>query len=296
MNWELLTEEKFRESLDRCGGLCVLPIGCLEGHGQHGPLGTDSIIAKTTVEMAAEMEEVMVFPTGMWLGDLCCAHAWDDPVGFKHCGYIGLNPHTLLTVLEELCDEIARNGFRKVLIANAHGGNAAMLKYFLRSQGYHKKNYATMLVDCYDKATDEDIYPYFLEHRDEYPMLTEEDMETLKRFHDMGGYGGAHAHLSETAQVMDPYPESVNVKRSEEVNGDSLHHTDYLGLMGVSVTNAWTRDFPNSYSAYPSTGCTQTIGAAMNLYCARRLAGIFKALKNDEKCVEIAMYPDSVKE
>lgn len=35
-----------------------------------------------------------------------------------------MNPHTMLTILEELCDEIARNGFRKILLANAYNGVA----------------------------------------------------------------------------------------------------------------------------------------------------------------------------
>lgn len=35
-------------------------------------------------------------------------------------------------------------------------------------------------------------------------------------------------------------------------------------------------------------GCTETIGQAFNLFCARRLANIFKVLKEDEECIRIA--------
>ena len=32
MRWEDLREEEFKDAIDRCGGLCVLPIGCIEKH------------------------------------------------------------------------------------------------------------------------------------------------------------------------------------------------------------------------------------------------------------------------
>ena len=118
-------------AIEKSGGLCILPLGCLEKHGPHEPLGTDFFIAKEIVELAAELEDVMVFPTGAWLGDMVGIHGNPRRIEINH-GTISLNPHTLLTVLEELCDEIARNGFRKILIINSHGGNIAMLNYFLR--------------------------------------------------------------------------------------------------------------------------------------------------------------------
>lgn len=42
MLWQNLREEEFEGAIERSGGLCVLPIGCLEKHGQHLPVGTDS--------------------------------------------------------------------------------------------------------------------------------------------------------------------------------------------------------------------------------------------------------------
>ena len=42
MQWENLREEEFNNAIERSGGLCVIPIGCLEMHGQHLPLGTDT--------------------------------------------------------------------------------------------------------------------------------------------------------------------------------------------------------------------------------------------------------------
>ena len=60
MLWENLREEEFDDAIARSGGLCVVPIGCLEKHGEHLPVGSDYYIAKTIIEAAAEVEDVMI--------------------------------------------------------------------------------------------------------------------------------------------------------------------------------------------------------------------------------------------
>ena len=291
MNWEYLRSDEMQEAIEKSGGLCVLPLGCTEKHGPHMPLGTDAMKVKACVEEAAELEDVVIFPTGMWLGDLIGIQSRTDPekAREKHGG-ISLSPHTLLTVLEELCDEIARNGFRKILIVNSHGGNKAMLSYFLRAQGYKNKNYATMVVQHRPRYTTkvELAYPYFLEHRAEYPMLTDEDMETLKYYYENGGFGGGHADFSETANIMGYYPELIAEDRYEAESGLSTHRADHLSELGIAVKGGWSANFPNAFEGKPPHGCSQTIGQAMNTACARRLAEIFKVLKQDEECVKIA--------
>ena len=287
MNWEYLRSDEMKEAIEKSGGLCVLPLGCLEKHGNHLPLGTDSLEGRTAVEMAAELEYAVVFPTGMWFGDVMGAHSRINP---KDPGFIGLNPHTLLTVLEELCDEIARNGFRKILICNSHGGNKPLLSFFLRCQGYKQKNYATMWTMTSDKTqhNPELLLAYYKEHRAEYPMLTDHDFDVLQHFIDMGGFGGGHADFNETARIMGAYPELVDTTRYEVESGLSTHRADYLADLGVDCKGAWGANYPNNFSGFSSEGCTKTLGEAHNLYSARRLANIFKVLKEDEECVNIA--------
>ena len=62
MKWEDLTVLEFKESLKETKGVAIIPIGCLEKHGYHMPLGTDMFIAKTIAEKAAEKEEALVVP------------------------------------------------------------------------------------------------------------------------------------------------------------------------------------------------------------------------------------------
>ena len=112
MLWEDLREEEFEGAIEKSGGVCVRPIGCLEMHGQHLPVGTDGLKGQALAEMAAEKTGAVVFPSGLWLGDVMGAHKLQDPASRQRSGYISLSPELLLNILTELCDEIARNGFR----------------------------------------------------------------------------------------------------------------------------------------------------------------------------------------
>ena len=48
MLWENLREEEIKQAVEISGGVCVMPMGCLEMHGQHLPLNTDNLIAEAT--------------------------------------------------------------------------------------------------------------------------------------------------------------------------------------------------------------------------------------------------------
>lgn len=292
MNWENLREEQFKDAVKRSGGLCVLPMGCVEKHGQHLPLGTDTIAVRAVVEQAAEMEEVVVFPSSLWLGDLSGIKPIQDPFAVNLAGFICLNPRTLLTLLEELCDEMARNGFRKILIVNGHGGNKVILSQFLDMQAYAGKKYSTMTTFINDDicATATPFYEHIRDNRVDYPMITDNDLEVLKSYSDRpDGFGGGHGDFTETARILGIAPELVAPDRYDAEDGISNGCSRYLKKEGVDIgKNGWFCSCPNSLSGHPSFGCTETIGQAINLYAARRLARIFKMLKEDEECVRIS--------
>ncbi len=124
MNWEYLREEEFPKAINDAKGLCIVPIGCMEKHGQHLPVGTDGIRAMRLASRAAEIEPAVVFPNALWLGDVMGyhRHSREDVNEKRLHGGIGLSPELLLSVYHELCVEISRNGFRKILFLNTHGG------------------------------------------------------------------------------------------------------------------------------------------------------------------------------
>lgn len=287
MNWEYLREEEFEGAIARSKGVCVLPLGCIEKHGQHLPVGTDSLKCIRLVEDAAAIEEVTVFPAGMWLGDVCGYHSRTEPGKLRKRGGIGINPHTLLTVLEELCDEIARNGYSKILLVNSHGGNVDLLNYFTRSLYYKKKDYAVAWVQGTNPKVHapENMYPVVLERRSEFPYLTDEDMEALRKFAETGA-GGGHADWKETAQLMYYYPDTVAPDRFDAEDGSSTHRADHLKAAEIKSGLIWSMNFPNDYDGCPPFGCSANIGRAMVQLLVERLVKIFKTFKDDETLVD----------
>ncbi len=286
MNWERLASYEFDEAIEKSKGVCVIPLGCIEKHGQHMPTGTDSMKIQYTMEKVAQIEEVMVFPVTMWLGDVCGYHARTGELleRRKMKGGIGINPELLCEVLEELCDEIYRNGFRKILLVNSHGGNIGFLNFFVRGIRYKKKGYAVMWTSG---SAGVQTFIDILDRRAEFPDITDEDVKTLERIREKGT-GGGHADMREVAQVMAIDPKLIHEDMYEAESGASTHNADYLEQAGVQAGFIWDANYPNMYDGYPSYGCSKAIGDAVVQLNAERIAKIIKTIKDDEKCVLMA--------
>ena len=292
MLWEKLREEEFAGAVERSGGVCVITLGCMEKHGQHMPLGTDTFIAESVVDEAAELEYAVVLHTGPWFGEVSCFHADKDPSGVGRLGNIAIKQSTLLTVLEELCDEAGRNGFTKVLIINAHGGNQAMLKHFLRTQTYEDKPYATLVAQTnvsLDRLEAWEILEEVEKRPDEFSFLTEEDIKTLRGWCPKG-YGGGHADVREVALVMADHPELIAEDRYDvdETPASNKGRGSEYSRLGIAVANHWYAGMPTCYGAARPYGTTRTIGLAMKKLCVERMVRILKLVKSDGDSLAIS--------
>jgi creatinine amidohydrolase len=125
VHWEELTAADFREGIHRSLGTCLLPFGILEKHGPHLPLGTDLLDVRYAALHAAEQEYAVVFPE-YYFGQI--AEARHEP------GTVAYSREMQLALLQETTDEMARNGCRKIIIVNGHGGNEHLLPFFAQSQ------------------------------------------------------------------------------------------------------------------------------------------------------------------
>jgi len=115
----------------------LFPIGSLEIHGIHLPLGTDGLVIEKVAQLAAEKE-----PPSLVLPTLDYAYA-NENAHFP--GGISLSAKTLISVVEEVCDEVSRNGFRKIILLNGHGGNNHILRAIQRDLLRKTRNYITYL-------------------------------------------------------------------------------------------------------------------------------------------------------
>ena len=119
--------------VDRERAVVVLPVGSIEVHGPHLPLGLDALVVhRVAVEAARRSPPALVLPP------LYYAYV---PENRHYPGTISLSGATFLKLLEEICDEIHRNGFKKILILNGHGGNTAALSLFVREMQEKGKRY-----------------------------------------------------------------------------------------------------------------------------------------------------------
>jgi creatinine amidohydrolase len=92
----------------------VLPLGSTEQHA-YLSLATDSILAERVSVEAAEPLGVPVLP----------ALAYGVTPRFAaYPGSPSLDPETYVAVLRDLLSSLRRQGFRRVLVVNGHGGNS----------------------------------------------------------------------------------------------------------------------------------------------------------------------------
>jgi len=124
-HWEELTAADFRSAISQSKGTCLLPFGILEKHGPHMPLGTDLLDVRYAALHAAEKEYAVVFPE-YYFGQIF--EARHEP------GTVAYSAHLQLELLQETTDEMARNGCKKIIIVNGHGGNENLLPFFAQTQ------------------------------------------------------------------------------------------------------------------------------------------------------------------
>src|SRR3954466_13581260 len=125
VHWEELTGPDFIKAVARAQGTCLLPFGILEKHGPHLPLGTDLLDVRYAALHAAEQEYAVVFPE-YYFGQIFEAKHEPGTVAYSR----GLQ----LQLLQETTDEMGRNGCKKIIIVNGHGGNNSLLPYFAQTQ------------------------------------------------------------------------------------------------------------------------------------------------------------------
>ena len=101
---EDLTSPKFAKAVDLAGGVCVIPLGVIEKHGPHLPLGTDMYESREIAFAAAKTEYAVVFPP-YFAGQI--NEARHQP------GTIAYSSELLWKMLEESCRELSRNGLKK---------------------------------------------------------------------------------------------------------------------------------------------------------------------------------------
>ena len=263
---ENLREEEFETAIKNSKGVCVIPVGCLEKHGQHLPVGTDVIHITEIARRAAEIEPVCIFPT-MYFGEKTGAG--------EFAGTVIFSPELRLQILKESCNEIYRNGFDKILLYNGHGGNQSMISYFSRSVLYEKSPYSV-----FDYSLGSDFATPKKLLNEGYKYLTTEDRKILQAYNDEKKRFG-HADFIETGWVYGIRPETVRLDKVNQESYASTHRFDEFSNHRVNTPFAWMANYPNSLSSDAHDGNNERIGRSAVKYASDKLAAAFKVMKED---------------
>ena len=229
----------------------MIPIGCLEKHGDHLPLGTDIAIGREVARRASLIEEFLIFPY--------------YPFGFvsevRHMrGTVSMEATLQYQILDQLCREIARSGCRKIVLGNAHGGNTYSLRAFAQSQLDRRCDYLVYVCDVWG--------------------LTAEQEQALTAKHGVRPVN-RHGDTVETACMMAIAPESVHMERWKEGSGDSLNRLDSLEHHGIFTALNWYGSYPQQMAGTPE-GASVAYGNDVLDFKAANLAGMIRQIKRTE--------------
>ncbi len=102
--------------------MVIIPVASLEEHGLHGPIGTDFLNGTEQAKLIAQKTDVLVAPILM---------PGNSPYHMEFPGTITLSAETIEKVYFEAVQSLIRHGFRRFMLLNAHGGNAATTRFIV---------------------------------------------------------------------------------------------------------------------------------------------------------------------
>ncbi len=180
------------EALDKTKVVVVLPLGALEQHGHHLPLGVDTFIVESISEhVESEIKDHMLLLPTLWLGH--------SPHHMHFPGTVSIHHELYSELILQSLSSLVEAGFTRFTLLNGHGGNGLPMQIALQEL----KNKFKSRTDLYICA-----FHYWNIARD---PLTQIRQSTL------GGMG--HACEMETSVMQYLYPALV---KSELATKDGI--------------------------------------------------------------------------
>jgi len=251
VSWEELTAPDFSQALSLSERVCIIPMGVIEKHGNHLPLGTDVFTSREISKRAASKEYCVVFPF-YFAGQIF--EAMHQP------GTIAYSQELLYKILDETCQEISRNGFKKILIVNGHGGNNNFVTYFCQTQLAKQRDYAV------------------------YIFTPEVDKDTQKKIASIRKTTtGGHADEAESS-VMIFF--RVSLSKIDQAQTQSGEDQMRLKLSNAYTPIWWYAKYPNHYAG-DARDANSALGEVIVNQKVQQLSEVIRAIKTDKETLRL---------
>ena len=185
----------------------IVPVGSTEQHGPHLPTQVDSLligeIARRAARLTASQTSVVVTPT-VWAG-LAEHH-------MSLGGTLSLDFTTFLALLRCVCRSLVRQGFRRILLLNGHGGNIAALTVVVNELAVELN--APIATTSY------------------WPLASKAFAEILERQKTV-----RHACEAETSMLLAVAPELVDMSRAAAAVGPTSR--ELSEVVGTDAVHRW---------------------------------------------------------
>ena len=102
----------------------ILPVGSVERHGDHLPIGTDTMVAYELSKLIAEQVDKLLVLPPITYGTSEHYNSFSPT--------IGIGAETLISLLKDILEGVIQHGFKKIIIFNGHDGNIAPIEIAAR--------------------------------------------------------------------------------------------------------------------------------------------------------------------
>lgn len=260
-NWEDLTSADFVKALAKAQGVCILPMGSIEKFGPSAPLGTNLYLGRKIPEEAAKQEYAVIYPS-YFVAET--SNTSNLP------GTIHYSLKMQMNFLTETVNEMARNGCKKIILANGHSSNTGLINLFIADLADTPHNYAVYTI--YPSG-----FPVMGNNLSQLPPA----MQPSARGVD--GHGGEER----VAAMLAYYPDLIHLDRAHDEPTSIGHGVEGTAAAPQNPLPAGAmREIPTGYSG-DASGATAARGQALMNWGIDKLVQFIKAVKADNETVKV---------
>ena len=236
---ELSTKEAAKAA--NASTVIIFPVGSVEEHGEHLPLGTDSFQPEYIALEVAKKTGCLIAPPFRY--GICNATR-------NFPGTLTIKFETLYRFAIDVLSELVRNGFRRIIVLSGHAGNSHMVALRLAAQDIinqndeskEKEKVRIMVLSDFDFA--EELTPKYADKND------------------------GHAGTIETSRMMAIKPELIKAKGEANV----------WRMPRFEVVAHPELYFPSGVNGDP-TAASKEKGQKINSHIVKKVAELVKDLE-----------------